>query len=389
MNFIVSLLAFLSLSSLAHCGEQEKKMRFFCLDIHGSVSADVKNILEELGHEVTVWFMPGPGYSQFTFGRLHDDINFDFQSWVNADTPAIFDHFFEKNRDFLNQFDGYIVALCTSLAPLYEKTNKPIIVINAVKYEFPFRHKTPIWEWLHAFLFKRVAANKLFLVANNKGDRDYLKQCTGLESEMIPSLCLYTKTQYKGNKQTFLVHPHLYMDRFFQILTRKFPQIIGNDITRPYRWEDLYSYKGIIHFPYQISTMSLFEQYSANVPLFFPSKAFLTMLRAQYPEILKDVYYYRSEFNGDKSDLPWNDLNNPFSPLAFQFWVDHADFYDPENMPYIQYFHSFNHLKSLLLQSDLKQISRKMKKFNQKRKQKVYHAWRELLKKVALACEES
>ncbi|MCJ7767674.1 hypothetical protein MUP79_04735, partial [Candidatus Bathyarchaeota archaeon] len=36
--------------------------------------------------------------------------------------------------------------------------------------------------------------------------------------------------------------------------------------------------KGIIHMPYECSTMSIFEQYSANVPLFFPSKSFLKEL---------------------------------------------------------------------------------------------------------------
>ena len=39
-------------------------------------------------------------------------------------------------------------------------------------------------------------------------------------------------------------------------------------------WQDLYQRQALVHFPYEISTMSLFEQYSAGVPLVFPTKRF-------------------------------------------------------------------------------------------------------------------
>ena len=52
----------------------------------------------------------------------------------------------------------------------------------------------------------------------------------------------------------------------------------NNFINQNYKWEDLYKCKAMLHLPYEISTMSIFEQYSANIPLIFPSKVFLKKL---------------------------------------------------------------------------------------------------------------
>ena len=51
------------------------------------------------------------------------------------------------------------------------------------------------------------------------------------------------------------------------------PKIIKKESLRNRSWEHLYSYRGIIHIPYNISTMSIFEQKAAGIPLFFPNKS--------------------------------------------------------------------------------------------------------------------
>ena len=43
-------------------------------------------------------------------------------------------------------------------------------------------------------------------------------------------------------------------------------------------WDEIYQRKGIVHFPYEMSTMSIFEQYSAGVPLLVPSQRLLNEL---------------------------------------------------------------------------------------------------------------
>ncbi|CAF5192647.1 unnamed protein product, partial [Rotaria magnacalcarata] len=45
---------------------------------------------------------------------------------------------------------------------------------------------------------------------------------------------------------------------------------------RHYRYTELAQHPGIIHIPYQVSLMSIFEQYRMNIPLFVPSLDLLT-----------------------------------------------------------------------------------------------------------------
>lgn len=367
----------------------KKKLRFFCLDFHGSVSADVKSILEELGHEVIIWVVPteGIGNSRWTLGYENDPVEIiNYFSWLNSD-KNIYNQFYERYKEFLSQFDGYIAAYNASFALLYEKLDKPIIIINAVRYEIPFTDKPELWSWLNDFLIKGVNRNKLFIVANNKGDQNYLKYYTELDSELIPSLCKYTNAYYSGNKTCFICQPSVRNSQFSNYLQRKYSNLISNDLPRPYKWEDLYDYKGIIHFPYQISTMSIFEEYSANVPLFFPSKKFLLKLRKESHEILNEASYFHL-FHRISPPTIIGDPNNLSDVNVIKFWIDNADFYDKENMPYIQYFDSFKHLEHLLNTVDLHVVSQKMKRYNRKRKAMVLKKWDSLLQKVISACEK-
>lgn len=369
----------------------KRKLRFFCLDIHGAVSADIKDIFEKLGHEVVVWVVTsGPvGYSRFTHGRENDPVEvFNFHSWFNCEMQ-MYEDFYERYKDYLSQFDGYIAAFNSTFALLYKNLNKPIIIINAVRYEFPLTGRPELWESLNHFLIDGVKSGRLFMVSNNKGDREYLKYYTGLDSELIPSLCLYTQAKYSGNKEFFVCQPTTRGSELPNFTAQKYSNLIDNNLPRPYQWQDLYDYKGIIHFPYQISTMSIFEEYSANVPLFFPSKKFLVKLRQQDPSLLQEcscglLLVYPSIV------LPTTpgDLNNLSDPKVMKFWIDHADFYDRENMPYIQYFDSFKHLNYLLKMFNLNIVSQNMKNHNKKRKVLVFRKWKSLLEKVSEAIDK-
>ena len=63
-------------------------------------------------------------------------------------------------------------------------------------------------------------------------------------------------------------------------------------------------------------------------------------------------------------------------------WFDTCDFYDDENMPYLYYFDSLEHLNVLLntlTNEDLLETSNKMKLFNESRKNIVYNKWKSIL----------
>jgi hypothetical protein len=151
-----------------------------------------------------------------------------------------------------------------------------------------------------------------------------------------------------------------------------------NKLNRGYKWQELYNYKGIVHMPYEISTMSIFEQYSANIPLFFPSKEYLKKL------LQTGTYYFFSRYTKIYGNSVYPScLQEPLGDDTWiDFWVDRADYYDEENMKYIIYFNNNEELNKLLENTNLNEVSLKMKEFNITRKEKVYLEWKKIVKEI-------
>jgi len=273
------------------------------------------------------------------------------------------------------------------------------------------------WQWLNDYLVRGVADGRITIVSNNRGDEHYLRHFTGIASQVIPSLCLYTKAQYRGRHEAFIlvsrIQPALIQRRaqgvinwinavvprmadrlfaYFQknrrplIRSRFLNELLLNKteaLKDGFSWQSFYDFKGIVHIPYQVSTMSIFEQYSANVPLFFPTKRFLFDLHKQFPDkVLSELSFYQvNKLN--TSGLAADDPNNTGKDEVIKRWIDLADYYDELNMPYIQYFDSFEHLESLLREVDCRAISEKMMVFNQQRIDRAFGDWEKLLAQVA------
>jgi len=299
-------------------------MRLFNLEAHISVIADIENIFTRLypDIEITSW-----NFSQhnFVFDRKPTDVEIINQhTWNNLDQKMI-DKFHARYDGFLQQFDGFICGFPPVFALLFEKYNKPIFMVNATRYEMPF-----CWEpnpemqtKLETSLLAMQQRGQLIAVSNNKADVGYLKKATGVDSEHIPSLCLYTEQKYQPKKDEFVIY-HRLKDRIKAI-----PGTVHHRQLGHYSWQDLYAYKGIVHMPYEISTMSIFEQYSANIPLFMPSPSLLKRL-------LKNK---KIPFNGPYTR---KDFAPHLEPMLgqqwYEYWVEYADYYDQDNMPYITYF---------------------------------------------------
>ena len=211
-----------------------------------------------------------------------------------------------------------------AFALLYEPYDKPVLVVNSCRYEQPFgfTRDRAGWEWLNAGLQRMSAKGQLALVSNNKADAEYLVRGTGLRSTVIPSLCLYTCASHTP------VHSSIveYGDRGF------FPPC-ARLVERPasgYSWSTLYSYAAIVHVPYEMSTMSLFEQYSAGVPLFLPSRAF-------YSTCIRDGSLRLGSIYGAAADAP------PALAEALtsaDFWLSRADYYDTDNFRGVYFYES-------------------------------------------------
>ena len=104
--------------------------------------------------------------------------------------------------------------------------------------------------------------------------------------------------------------------------------------------------------------MSIYEQYTGNIPLLFPSLDFNMQLYRQGVSL---------------SELSWTDKKKDSME-----WISMADYYNKEWMPYLTYFSSFKELGEMMGSLDVKSISENMKKFNADRKEKIYASWRKI-----------
>jgi len=299
-----------------------RPVRLFNLDLHISVIQDVKHVLNHLYGptvEVTNWSISGHNW---VFGAPTPAVEIvNAETWRGID-PAMVLAFQIKYDAFLSSFDGFLVTHTPVFAMLYEKYGKPILVVNSCRYEQPFCWTGNLahWTWLNAGLRRMAERGQLIAVSNNKADRDYLLAGAGVASVHIPSLCLYTQASYTPTRREFVC----FGDRAF------FPAspLLVEKPRNGYSWTDLYGYRGIVHIPYEMSTMSLFEQYSAGVPLWLPSRRFYeSCIRAQA--------------------MPFGSIYGPVCPPglaekrhALEFWLDRADYYDADNFRGVRFFDS-------------------------------------------------
>lgn len=330
-------------------------MRLFALDLHISVIADLKEILKD--HEVVEWSLSGHNW---VFGRAPSKPEvIDQSSWKGLTLEQI-RRFQERYDDFLKGFDGFLVGYVPAYAMLYEKYGKPILGSVCCRYDVPFcftKDRATREHW-HTALRRMTASGQLRLAANNRGDADYFTLGTGLTIPLRPSLCRYTGMVHNPVRSTFFWYSHHHTPSH-PLIT---PRVSG------FKWSDLAEYRGVIHIPYEISTMSLCEQYQAGIPIFVPTKRFLRELWSQGRAEWWSVNSYWG------SQMP--------SEMAVardvDFWIHRADFYDTENMPYVYTFDSIDDLLGRL--ANFEDVDRHARLgWIRSRETRVVHGWREAL----------
>lgn len=292
------------------------------MDLHISIIADFKTIFPDV--EVVDWCLSGHCW---VFGRKQDSPDIiNPHTWQHLDHTMIAD--FQKRYDtFLRQFDGFIVGYASSFAMIYEKYDKPIIMLNAVRYDIPFcwNKRQDMRRAYHACL-KRLHDRKLLTIfSNNRADQEYTLKGCGIQPEYIPSLCLYTNMKYAPTKDTFFCYNWTSTEPLpdHPLITKRGPH---------FTWNDLASYKGVILFPYEVSLMSMFEHFSAGLPMFLPSKEFM---RRSHRLISNEGY--------------WGDaLPEELRSCDANFWIDRSDMYTTFFSPNTFYFDSVPHLFELL-----------------------------------------
>jgi hypothetical protein len=161
-----------------------------------------------------------------------------------------------------------------------------------------------------------------------------------------------------------------------------------------YPWDDLMGWKCIVHFPYNISTMSIMEQYASGVPLLFPTLEYAIELYQQKQVRIFEQNTWAGTFGrpsgsvitpegGFPGGYDPNDFNNIES---LKYWLQYADFYNKESMQGVQYFSSAADLLRLSSRSieHFKSQAWDQIQAYRKRRERAYDGWSRVLSDISL-----
>ncbi len=353
-------------------------MKFFNLDLHVSVIADLRWILGRLGHEVTDWSLSN---HTWVFGRRPHRVEVVTRSTWREIDQEMCDRFYHRYRQELAGYDGFLVTHTPCFAQLFERWGKPIVVVASTRYEHPLTSDPARWESFNRFLLRMAESGRLTCLANNHYDAAYAEHFTGLPWRVIPSLCSYTGMTYTGRRPRFLCEArsdHLPLPEQVVLRRRAFGGFWRalRGMRGRHRWEELADFQGVVHLPYNASVMSIFEQFQAAIPLFFPAREFMAELYEQ-GLVLSEISFKRVE---QLPPAPGRDPNNYADTALVMEWLERADFYQ---LPHLEYFQSFPHLDELLTRVDLQAISQRMQGAAREREANIMEAWSRVLKALA------
>lgn len=355
-------------------------MRFLSIDQHISVCADLRHIFNNLGH--TVREVSLSGHASVINRPVGNVPMLMGDGWCKTIKEGRLKEFYETYKDDMNRYDGFICCYPPIFSMLYKYFDKPIIIDIPVRYEYGADCDPELWEIFNTYLREGVDSGKIILVANNRYDQRYAEGFLQRKVKHIPSLCEYTGMSYNP-----VYDQHLYF-AYFDLMDKSGRMIKKHAALKAgHAWQTVADYRGCIHYPYNISTMSTFEQYTANIPLFFPSKRYtMEMFLAGIP-ILHQISWQQCIQHGVCKSLipsPFEKDPNNFSDFnCVSEWLDYADFYS-EDMKCIRHFDSIEERDDILGMSleHLLVISEKMRCHNIERKKRIYSAWEEVLKKA-------
>ncbi|CAF0805270.1 unnamed protein product [Rotaria sp. Silwood1] len=295
----------------------------------------------------------------------------------------------------MNVVDAFVCFHPVSMCELYMQFNRSIIIISSTRYELS-RFEPEQWKKLNENLKKISQDPKNIIAANNLYDAEYIRYFTGINVTLLPSFCNYTNSDYNPTREEFLLAPiHAsYFDALFKKLLKnsldqyqkhKIKIIPIRSIYRNYKYSDLTNHPAIIHVPYQVSIMSLFEQYRMNIPLLFPSLDLLTKWHYEYgvvnektwDQILDGVRPKRSRIKGILTNVP--DPNSDLDRTAIRYWLNFSDYYQ---WPHIIYYESVEDLIEKLTSTDFRMISKKMKEYNKQVGTTLLEKWKHILNTI-------
>jgi hypothetical protein len=319
-------------------------MRFFNIDFHISVIADVKLQLETLGHRVDSLSLSN---HTWVFGRQKDQVpSLDGMS-LYAFGQAECNRFFAAERRRLADYDGFIVTHTPCLAGLYEQTGKPVICVVSTRYD-GFCQTPESRAWLENLLLRMHFCGQLILLANNAYDAWHVERQLGIRPLIIPSICDYTGLKWDGAKTPAFVAGRIDLPGL-----KRLP--------RGHSWQDVADAACCVTIPYNVSLMSVFERHAMGLPMLMPSGLWTLLHGESLADLAGGAIPTSEELEAAAALSDWHS----------------------ESLPGISFFDSLDEIPAMLREGV------PMTTGQQERKEAALIQWSEVIDGVATGCRNS
>jgi hypothetical protein len=388
------------------------ELTFWSTDFHITPISDLKFLFKSFQIKIIDKSLSGACESRGTCARDLKVINKDNAYNIGDHPQELSRRLFEayQNDPEFRSVDAIICFHPIVTCQLYMPFNKTIIMISSTRYEHG-QFASHQWQRFNRII-QKLASNPRHLIGGNSVyDADYIQFFTGVPAVYVPSFCGVITARYNPVKSEFLlahshasVHKDTYwdggwliwrfaVDRMNEAKAKKGGkaaefQFKGiNELYGRYEYQDLANHPAMIHFPYQVSVMSFFEQYRMNLPLFVPSLKFMIQLHLDHALISERTWarihnrggITKSDIDGHPDAWTKHDPNNEKSAEALEYWLAKADYY---TKPYIQYFDSWDDLIEKLLTTDFQKVSALMEQHNAHFHSELLSQWQFLLERM-------
>lgn len=326
--------------------------QIFALDLHTSVTRDVSASLLRSKFRLRRWSISSSSYLYREPNLKLQHIN--SENWRDLDTSQV-KSFNKKYRAFLDSNDAYLVSYTFSFLQIFATYRKPILAINATRYESPYTYSELEFHRLNTLIKDMTKKNLLTIVSNNLGDRDYLRFFTGVDSRYVPSLCEYIPRMIGSSGKWVVMSRNIDLAKKISLAGKN---LVSQHEIYPngYTHEEFALNVGVIYIPYNISTMRFFELATAGFQIRIPTDRLL-MEWCHLPGVLSELSWVQVIgkpcpiwLAESPADPNWNQF--------YRWWLQRADWHNLANFENVKFFDSLEELDLASEPSDYEGVHR-------------------------------
>ena len=375
-----------------------KPLRFFGLCHHHAVLWDMKQILRPLGiHVDFTWLSDGrPPVNEATASS--EPPFFSSNDLYKQDPRAALPDAF-KERILGRNYDGVITSHSIITAYRLKDLGLPLFHVNSTRFGN---------EWIqdaekHGFLVEEIQklldSGQLTVVHNNRGDQQYFKEhftCGPQKEVYCPSLCesVYRTRMSPPKDQKFLIWDTRqvllqesnspFMKKMYYALKNTHGIVDSQAILlaqkQTYLSEGfLDDYTAVVHIPYNISTMSIFQQTRANIPVWVPSQKLLAELWSTPEEPNELSWTIFKDGSENQAHITFWDKARSHETTAK--WASLADFYYG-TMGCVLEFDSVEDLVNRLRTTDYEAVMKESESKQQQRREEIFALWEQVTQRL-------